>query len=266
LDGSSTPPTPAWLPSAEAEDLLLPPSTTGAVAAPLDDAPISPSSSRGRHHRARSAEAGRAEGRAVRLDPGRRGAVVLGLVVLIAAAVTAWWVLLGRPHVAAVPMTTTASAGSSATRPAGAAATFSAAGIVVDVVGRVRRPGVYHLAVGARVEDALRAAGGGASQGDLASINLARKLIDGEQIAVGVPGAAPPAVASATSGGAGAPVDLNTATAEQLDALPGVGPVLAQHVMDWRTAHGRFDSVDQLREVSGIGPSKFADLKPLVTV
>lgn len=204
----------------------------------------------------------------MRLDPGRRGVLLLGLVVLIAAAVTAWWVLLGRPHASAVPVTTTVpTAYSSSPLAAAAPTSASSAGIVVDVVGRVRRPGVYHLPAGSRVEDALRAAGGGASPVDLTSINLARKVVDGEQIAVGVAGAGQSAPAPTTSGvAAGAPVDLNAATAEQLDALPGVGPVLAQHVLDWRAAHGRFDSVDQLREVSGIGPSKFADLKPLVTV
>jgi len=81
------------------------------------------------------------------------------------------------------------------------------------------------------------------------------------------PGQVPGATGSSAGvTGSGGLIDLNTATAEQLDALPGVGPVLAQHILDWRSAHGRFDSADQLREVSGIGPSKFADLRPLVTV
>jgi competence protein ComEA len=93
-------------------------------------------------------------------------------------------------------------------------------------------------------------------------------LVDGEQIAVGLAPAQVPGATGSSAGvtGSGGLIDLNTATAEQLDALPGVGPVLAQHILDWRSAHGRFDSADQLREVSGIGPSKFADLRPLVTV
>lgn len=145
---------------------------------------------------------------------------------------------------------------------------------MVDVVGKVRRPGVFRLPDGARVDDALHAAGGALPGVDLSSLNLARKLGDGEQIAVGVPGAGPPApAAGAPAAGAGpsgastsSPIDLNTATLEQLDTLPGVGPVLAQRILDWRTAHGRFDTVDQLRDVTGIGDSRYADLKPLVTV
>ena len=127
---------------------------------------------------------------------------------------------------------------------------------------------MYRLQSGARVQDAVQAAGGATAGADLTPTNLARKLVDGERIAVGLA----PAEAAGTAGpdaevtGSGALVDLNTATAEQLDKLPGVGPVLAEHILDWRSAHGRFDSADQLREVSGIGPSKFADLRPLVTV
>ena len=139
--------------------------------------------------------------------------------------------------------------------------------IVVDVGGRVRRPGLVTLPLGSRVADALRAAGGALRQRDLLSVNLAAKVSDGELLLVGVPGAGTSAT-SAGSGSAGSagPVNLNTATAEELDALPGIGPVLAQHILDWRTAHGSFRSVDQLRDVSGIGDSTFADLAPLVTV
>jgi competence protein ComEA len=141
---------------------------------------------------------------------------------------------------------------------------------VVDVVGKVRRPGVYRLALGSRVDDVLRAAGGALPGVGLNSLNLARKVSDGEQIAVGVP-AAPGAGPAPTGpggpiGGSTGPIDLNAASPEQLDGLPGVGPVLAQRIVDWRTAHGRFDSIDQLREVSGIGPSKFDDIRSLVTV
>ena len=143
--------------------------------------------------------------------------------------------------------------------------------MVVDVVGKVRHPGVYRLRGGARVGDALRAAGGPLPAVDLSSLNRARKLSDGEQIAVGVTGApaagpSMPAGAAPGSASGSAPVDLNTASLEQLDGLPGVGPVLAQRIVDWRTAHGQFASVDQLREVSGIGPSKFDDIRGLVTV
>ena len=122
------------------------------------------------------------------------------------------------------------------------------------------------LAEGARVADALREVGGPVPGVDLGALNLARRLADGEQIYVGVPappGAEPAPVASGPPGIADK-VDLNTATLASLDTLPGVGPVTAQRIVDWRTQHGRFDSVEQLREIDGIGPSRFAKLKDLV--
>ncbi|MFD8800394.1 helix-hairpin-helix domain-containing protein [Streptomyces atroolivaceus] len=142
--------------------------------------------------------------------------------------------------------------------------------IVVDVSGKVRRPGIQHLPAGSRVEDALRAAGGVPEGVDVTGLNRARVLTDGEQVAVGLPAAPPPAggtgAGGATAGQAGpaAPVSLSTATVEQLDTLPGVGPVLAQHIIDYRTEHGGYRSVDELREVDGIGDRRFADLRPLV--
>ncbi|MDX3060228.1 ComEA family DNA-binding protein [Streptomyces sp. NE06-03E] len=143
--------------------------------------------------------------------------------------------------------------------------------IVVDVSGKVRRPGIQHLPAGSRVEDALRAAGGAREGADLTTLNRARVLTDGEQVAVGLPGAPPPPGGTGAGGavagqaGPGAPVSLGTATAEQLETLPGVGPVLAQHIIDYRTEHGGYRSVDELREVNGIGDRRFADLRPLVT-
>jgi competence protein ComEA len=116
---------------------------------------------------------------------------------------------------------------------------------------------------GSRVDDAVRAAGGVLAGVDPATVNLAARVSDGEQIVVGATGVPPPGV-GAHSGAATSPVDLNTASAEQLQTLPGVGPVLAQHILDWRTAHGSFASVDQLREVPGIGPAKLAAIRPLV--
>ncbi|MFE4449648.1 helix-hairpin-helix domain-containing protein [Streptomyces sp. NPDC056796] len=140
--------------------------------------------------------------------------------------------------------------------------------IVVDVSGKVRRPGIQYLPVGSRVADALRAAGGVREGADVTLLNRARVLTDGEQVAVGLPGAPPPegGTGGAATGGGGpaAPVSLGTATAEQLETLPGVGPVLAQHIIDYRTEHGGYRSVDELREVSGIGDRRFADLRPLV--
>ncbi|WP_312847638.1 helix-hairpin-helix domain-containing protein [Streptomyces sp. WAC08241] len=155
----------------------------------------------------------------------------------------------------------------------------SGAKVVVDVGGKVRRPGVLTLPAGSRVEDALRAAGGVRSGADLTGVNRARVLSDGEQVLVDVPGAqagGPGPGSGGNAGGTGgtggtggggapgAPVSLNSATVEQLDALPGVGPVLAQHIVDHRTEHGGFRSVSELREVSGIGERRFADLEPLV--
>lgn len=171
--------------------------------------------------------------------------------------------------------------------------------VLVHVVGAVRRQGLVQLPTGARVVDAVRAAGGFSSTARQASVNLARVLVDGEQLLVqrrggplilGADGAAGPpgggagtggSVGSSTASGAGAtggvggagtagtplvPLDLNAATVESLDALPGIGPVLAQRIVAWRAAHGRFSSVEELGEVSGIGESTLADLRPVVRV
>jgi competence protein ComEA len=140
---------------------------------------------------------------------------------------------------------------------------------VVAVAGKVRRPGLVRLPPGARVADAIEAAGGLLPGTDLATVNLARKVADGELIVVGVPAPAPPAAGSAGPAGPAAPgdkVNLNTATLAQLDTLPGVGPVLAQRILGYRTNHGGFRSVTDLRQVDGIGDSRFEQLKDLVTV
>ncbi|WP_107123116.1 ComEA family DNA-binding protein [Streptomyces caeruleatus] len=145
--------------------------------------------------------------------------------------------------------------------------------IVVDVSGKVREPGIHRLPAGSRVADALRVAGGVRPGTNTDSLNRARFLVDGEQVIVGTPAAvagtaAGAGVGAGTSGAAGAaptaPVSLNTATVDQLDTLPGVGPVLAQHIIDYRTQHAGFRSVDELREVNGIGDRRFADLRNLV--
>ncbi|GGX59972.1 hypothetical protein GCM10010510_00200 [Streptomyces anandii JCM 4720] len=157
--------------------------------------------------------------------------------------------------------------------PAGAAAPAAAPGatatpgaqIVVDVSGKVRDPGIHRLAAGSRVADALLAAGGVKPGTDTSGLNQARFLVDGEQIVVGGPapatGTGPAGVGTA---GPTAPVSLNTATADQLETLPGVGPVLARHIIDYRSRHGGFRSVDELRQVNGIGDRRFADLRSLV--
>jgi competence protein ComEA len=171
------------------------------------------------------------------------------------------------------------AAGMPAGAPSGASSgsvEAGAAAIVVDVSGKVRDPGIHRLPAGSRVADALHAAGGVKPGTNTDGLNRARFLVDGEQVIVGGPapaagagggGAAPGGPAGAAAGGAAAPaapVSLNTATADQLDTLPGVGPVLAQHIIDYRTQHGGFRSVDELREVNGIGDRRFADLRNLV--
>lgn len=148
------------------------------------------------------------------------------------------------------------------------AAPVPAARITVDVAGKVARPGLRHLPKGSRVADALAAAGGPLPGTNITALNLARPLTDGEQILVGIAPPAPPqdGPAAVLPGGsaASAPLDLNTATAAQLDALPGVGPVLAQHILGFRSQHGPFTSLQQLRQVPGIGDRKFSSLKSLV--
>lgn len=152
--------------------------------------------------------------------------------------------------------------------------------VVVHVAGRVRKPGVVTLASGARVEEAVRKAGGLGPGADPVTVNLARPVVDGEQIIVLAKGEAPPpavrapanagaaggAGAAGAGGGAKTKIDLNSADQAALEALPGVGPVLAGRILDWRAQHGRFSSVDELAEVSGVGEKTFARLAPLVTV
>lgn len=205
--------------------------------------------------------------RGARTDPGRRGAAVLVLVALAAALGAAVFAWQGRPQPEAVappPVLAAAAPGA----PSGPSAT--ATSVVVAVTGRVRRPGVVTVAAGARVIDAVRAAGGPLPGADLALLNLARKVTDGELVVVGMP-AGPPGDAGAAPGASapaweGAPVDLNAATLADLDTLPGVGPVLAQRILDWRTDNGPFASVDQLGDVPGIGEARLAQLRELVRV
>ena len=148
----------------------------------------------------------------------------------------------------------------------------SATVVVVHVAGRVRRPGLVRAPVGSRVADVLTLAGGPLPGVDLTTLNLARQVTDGEQIIVGRPAGpsatAPPGTnpSSAPTQATAAPVNLNTATLDQLDALPGVGPVLAQRILDYRTQTGPFTTIDQLQEVPGVGPKKFDSLKSHVRI
>jgi competence protein ComEA len=136
--------------------------------------------------------------------------------------------------------------------------------LVVDVAGAVRRPGLYHLAAGTRIADAVAAAGGATGKADVTLVNLAAPLADGEQVLVPARGGAGAADGAGGAPSPTAPLDLNTANADQLDALPGVGPATAQKIIDYRQAHGPFRSMDELEGVPGIGPSKLAQLKGLV--
>jgi competence protein ComEA len=134
--------------------------------------------------------------------------------------------------------------------------------VVVDIVGAVRRPGLYRFGKGARIADAVSRAGGGTRRADLAQVNLAAPLADGEQVVVPVRGAASAAASSEAPAG---PVHLSTATLEQLDALPGIGPVTAQKILDYRKQHGGFGSLEELDAIPGIGPARIAQLRGLVT-
>ncbi|MDO0915024.1 ComEA family DNA-binding protein [Streptomyces sp. DT2A-34] len=212
----------------------------------------------------------------------RRSVVALTVVLVLAAgfAVQHFWA--GRAQSVRAPEVVRAAApfgggelgeedvaGASAAAAPGAVGT-AAAEIVVDVSGKVREPGIHRLPAGSRVADALRVAGGVRPGTNTDGLNRARFLVDGEQVIVGSTAGAPGAAPGAGAGGAVAgaapagPVSLNTATVDQLDTLPGVGPVLAQHIIDYRTQHGGFRSVDELREVNGIGDRRFADLRNLV--
>ncbi|MFP8960133.1 helix-hairpin-helix domain-containing protein [Streptomyces nanhaiensis] len=224
------------------------------------------------------------------MEPRTLAALALALAVALGFAVHHFW--SGRPQTVQAPPVESASRSrpapspafppeptsvpASAAAPGPAPGAASAGGtLLVDVAGEVRRPGVHRLPAGARVADALRAAGGVRPGTDLHGLNRARPLADGEQIVVGEPPTAaavphPPAAAGGGGGGGGGgpavggPVSLNSATADQLDALPGIGPVMAQRIIDHRAERGGFSSVEELREVTGIGERRFAELKPLV--
>lgn len=212
--------------------------------------------------------------------------VVVALTVLATVA-TAFVVLRMGGGAEAVPtrprLVTSASAGPlvpsaspAASAVAGSTAATPATGTVtVDVAGKVRRPGVATLPAGSRVVDALEQAGGPRGRVDVTGLNLARVLVDGEQILVGraaqstqatQPGGLAASSSTAAPDATGALVNINTATSGQLDTLPGVGPVTAQKILDWRAANGAFSSVDELLEVDGIGEKTLADIAPHVTL
>ncbi|MGW5387907.1 helix-hairpin-helix domain-containing protein [Nocardia sp. NPDC003963] len=232
--------------------------------------------------------------RGARLDAGRRGVATMAGIGLLTALATVVVVLWDRPvaqsvpplpavRPAAVPVDSPEPADAPAAAGEKASTRTQPTELVVSVVGLVSRAGLVRLPSGARVADAISAAGGVLDGADLAGLNLAQRLADGDQVRVGPTGSGAPPPGSATiSGGAGAaapagaagdgaaaagtPVDLNVATEADLDALPGVGPVTAKAIIAWRETHGRFTEVEQLAEVDGIGPGRLARLRELVTV
>ena len=214
----------------------------------------------------------------VRADPGRAGVVGLGIVGAVAVLVTVFTLTRDDgPAITSAKLPPVQMVSSTAP---GAPVTGE---VTVSVVGLVHQPGLVTLGAGARIADALSAAGGPLDGADLVGLNMARRVGDGEQIVVGLssPLGAPPAMGSSITSPTGAApsppvdekgsasgelVDLNTATVEQLDALPGVGPVTAAAIVAWRDANGSFAGVDQLGEVEGIGPARLEKLRGLVRV
>ena len=226
---------------------------------------------------------------AIRADPGRSGGIALGVIGALAVLIAVFTLVRDRPAPVAsaklppVEMVSTAAPGASPSASPGPGSPTTAQpgqSVVVSVVGLVQQPGLVTLAPGARIADAVSAAGGPLNGADTVGLNLARHVADGEQIVVGIatPAGRPaalgssvrsgspetgPAAASTTPAG---PVDLNTATVEQLDTLPGVGPVTAAAIVAWRQANGKFTAIDQLGEVDGIGPARLEKLRPLVRI
>jgi len=208
----------------------------------------------------------------VGLDPGPVLLVVA--LVALAMAVTAYVVLRtgGESEAVSSEPTLARPADESPLVPSEAATGASPASggdVTVDVAGKVRRPGLTTLPAGSRVADALEKAGGPRGRVDLSALNLARVLVDGEQILVGraaQPGGMAAGASTAAPDPTGALVNLNTATPEQLETLPGVGPVTAQKILDWRGANGAFSSVDQLLDIDGIGDKTLAEIAPHVTL
>ncbi|WP_188830563.1 ComEA family DNA-binding protein [Nocardia camponoti] len=235
-----------------------------------------------------------------RIDPGKRGVLALAAVACAAIVVTAIMILWQRPSAQSVPPVPSSRSDAAEARhdevvpvasvgdspPAHPRVGETAAEIVVSVVGAVERGGIHHLPAGARVADAIEAAGGTLSGIDLAGLNLAQRLTDGDQVVVGtaraptggagtastvlsggaVAGDGAPGPAGAAVGAPKGKVNLNTATEAQLDALPGVGPVTAKAIVAWRSAHGKFTDITQLGDVDGIGPARLARLRDQVTI
>ena len=212
---------------------------------------------------------GRHASRRPRFALGPPQLAVVAVLVAIGLAVTCWWVVRGDPEQIEAPTVDPVGVASPLAEMSPVAASASAAATVtVDVTGKVREPGIVVLDAGARVGDALAAAGGARPGVGRTARNHARVLVDGEQVVVGVP--APGGVAAAVQPSAGAPggplVNLNTASQTELETLPEVGPVTAASILAWRDENGGFTAVDELLEVDGIGDATLEQIAPHVTV
>jgi competence protein ComEA len=212
--------------------------------------------------------------------------VVVAVVVVVGILLAGWAVLRARPVAVAVTPPVAASApaevptAASEDQGSSTGPSPSVAGVVVHVLGAVRKPGLVTLTAGSRVQAAIEAAGGLAAKADPGELNLAQAVTDGQQIVVGTKNKPVGEVRNGTAGGSssgagaggsgtggpGRPVDLNTASQAELEELPGVGPVMAGKILAWRTENGRFSRVEELQEIDGVGPKTYAKLAPLCRV
>ena len=207
-----------------------------------------------------------AEPSVARLLPGGASVAALIAVVVLIAAVGVWRHAATREHSQALAQSSSegeeSEAASVAAGPSAPQSSGEHADVVVYVSGAVASPGVLTLPATSRVIDAITAAGGATPEADLESINLARILVDGEQIRVGVVGESPPSASAGTGTDAQACVRLATATETELQTLPGIGPALAQRIISYRATHPRLTSVEELDDVPGIGPSLIEKIRP----
>lgn len=196
--------------------------------------------------------------------------------LLLVAASLLYWRHLAAPEAVVIeppPAATPVAAAPTSAAGTAAAPAAKAAEVVVHVAGAVARSGVYHLPAGSRVVDAIEAAGGAAAEADVNALNLAQPLVDGQKVLVPqagevAPGGAAGGAAAGPLGSSGgsAKVNINAAGLAELETLPGIGPALAQRILDYRAAHGPFRSLEDLKNVSGIGDMRFAELKDYITL
>lgn len=214
--------------------------------------------------------------RQLRFHLSQRAVLALAAALVVLVGITSLWHLRSTTEVAAATSTDSTETNSAVVAPADAAAPPSDAptqpantdggsdDLIVYVTGAVNEPGLYHVSAGSRVSDAISAAGNFTDAADITALNLARIVADGEHLHVTTPGEPPKTEALDTGQDASGPINLNTADATALETLPGIGPALAKRIITHREAHGDFTSVDQLVEVSGIGPAIMANIRELV--